>query len=195
LNLNFLGKTNFYKRKRPNKGMAKNIETEGGSRAEQNYLLAIYQISRNKGVASTGDIATVLKVRSPSVTNMLDLLAKKSLITYRKYQGAMLAPGGMQIVKSLTARANVFKRFLSRIGVSAHLVDKDAQVLESGLSAQSMRKMEKFVRFVDLFGEHPCFFEHFKKYCEGGVLDASSRCACSLKMVMKKKKTGGAPAR
>ncbi|PIT84929.1 hypothetical protein COU37_00195 [Candidatus Micrarchaeota archaeon CG10_big_fil_rev_8_21_14_0_10_45_29] len=170
--------------------MSKLIETAAGSRAEQNYLLAIYQISKNKGVASTGDIAKVLKVRSPSVTNMLDNLEKKSLITYRKYQGAMLAPEGAGVVKSLTARANVFKRFLSRIGVPAHLVEKDSHVLESGLSAQSMRKMEKFVRFVDLFGEHPCFFEHFKKYCEGGVPQERGNCACSLKMVMKKKMPG-----
>lgn len=168
--------------------MAKISQAAEGSPAEHNYLLAIYQISKNKGVASTGDIATVLKVRSPSVTNMLDSMAKKNFITYRKYHGAMLAPDGAEIVKSLTARANVFKRFLSRIGVPAHLVEKDSHVLESGLSAQSMRRMEKFVRFVDLFGEHPCFFEHFKKYCDGGVPQESASCACSLRIVKKKKK-------
>ncbi len=159
----------------------KNVPNRGGeSAATHQYLLAIYQISRNKGVARTSDIATVLKVRSPSVTNMLERLAARNLIAYRKYEGGRLAPEGEAIAKELLARADVFEKFLKRIDVPDRLAEKDARVLESGLSAQTMRQMERFVRFVDLFGQDPCFFSHFRRYCAGGAIDASKTPYCAL---------------
>ncbi|MCL6088748.1 MAG: metal-dependent transcriptional regulator [Candidatus Marsarchaeota archaeon] len=163
--------------------MGNNATHGAGERSSvHHYLLAIYQISKNKGVARTTDIATVLKVSSPSVTNMLERLTERGLITHRKYQGARLAPDGEAIVKALTARANVFKKFFKRIDVPEHLIDKDAHVLEAGLSVQTMRQMERFVRFVDLFGEDPCFFAHFKRYCAGG-LDMGKTPFCGLKLI------------
>ena len=158
------------------------------SPATRHYLLAIHQISRNKGVARTGDIATVLKISSPSVTNMLDQLAARDLIAYRKYEGARLAPDGEAIVRALSARADVFRKFLKRIDVPDPLAEQDGRVLENGLSAQTMRQMERFVRFVDLFGQDPCFFAHFRRYCAGGTIDASQNPYCALKTAAPKRR-------
>lgn len=151
--------------------------------ALRHYLLAIHQIARNKGVARTKDIATVLKVSSPSVTNMLERLAAKGLVLYRPYQGARLSPEGEAMVKTLAARASIFMRFLKRIDVPEHLIEADARMLESGLSAHTLRQMERFVRFVDLFGDDPCFLAQFRRYCSGELGTDAGSPACSLKMM------------
>ena len=140
------------------------------SRAEQNYLLAIYQISKNKGVARTTDLAKVLKIKSPSVTDMLGKLAKKNLVLYKKYEGARLTPAGLKIAKSQISSQLAFKKFLKRLLIPDHLIEQDAHLLEYGLSATTLRQFSKFVQFMELFGENPCFFAHFKIYCQKGKL-------------------------
>ncbi|VVB57671.1 Transcriptional regulator MntR [uncultured archaeon] len=158
----------------------------GERSALHHYLLAIHHISLNKGVARTRDIALVLKIRPPSVTNMLERLSARHLILYKKYECARLAPEGEAIVKTLTARAAVFMRFLQRIGAPAHLVEQDAQALESGLSGPTMRQMERFVRFIDLFGEDPCFLAYFRRYCAGEMPWRERPPYCGLKVVENK---------
>jgi len=145
------------------------------SKAEQDYLLAIYHISKNKGAARTTDIATVLNIKSPSVTDMLSKLSKKNLILYKKYEGARLAPKGDEIAKSLLSRQIIFKKFLKRLFIPENLIEKDAQVFEHGLSRTTMRQFAKFVQFMDLFGDNPCFFAHFKNYCEKGEISKEVR--------------------
>ena len=143
--------------------------------AEQDYLLAIYQIQKNKGVARTIDLAKVLGIKSPSVTDMLGKLCNKDLILYKKYEGARLTQSGLKIAKSQLSSQLAFKKFLKRILVPGHLIEKDAHLLEHGLSPSTMRQFEKFVKFMDLFGENPCFFAHFKLYCQKGKLTAESK--------------------
>ena len=152
------------------------------SRAEQDYLLAIYQISKNKGVARTTDLAKALRIKSPSVTDMLNKLRNKNLILYKKYEGARLAPAGLKVAKSQLISQVAFKKFLKRIFIPSHLIEKDAHVLEHGLSATTMRQFSKFVQFIELFGETPCFFAHFKIYCQKGKI---SKEAKNLRLICK----------
>ena len=104
------------------------------SRAEQDYLLAIYQIEKNKGVARTTDLAKILQIKSPSVTDMLNKLCKKELILYKKYEGARLTNAGKKIAKSQLSTQAAFKKFLKRILIPNRLIEKDAHALEHGLS-------------------------------------------------------------
>lgn len=153
------------------------------SQSEQSYLLAIYHISKNKGVARTCDLASVLKIKSPSVTDMLSKLAQKNLILYKKYEGARLSQKGGEVAKSLLSRQQIFKKFLRRIYIPQNLIEKDAHVLEHGLSPTTMRQFAKFVQFMDLFGENPCFFAHFKSYCSAGKIAGkipALRLSCSF---------------
>ena len=163
------------------------LRSHGERSSLHHYLLAIHHISRNKGAARTSDIALVLKIRPPSVSNMLERLAARHLVLYKKYEGARLSPEGEAIVRTLTARAAVFKRFLERIGAPAHLAERDAQAMENGLSGPTMRQMERFVRFIDLFGQDPCFLAYFRRYCTGELDWRERPPYCGLKVVEKKK--------
>jgi DtxR family Mn-dependent transcriptional regulator len=55
--------------------------------AEENYLKAIFKLSRITENVSTNQIAAELATKASSVTDMLRKLADKLLINYTRYQG------------------------------------------------------------------------------------------------------------
>ncbi len=56
---------------------------------EENYLKAIYHLSKDDGsVVTTNKISETINTTAASVTDMLKKLADKKLISYIKYQGA-----------------------------------------------------------------------------------------------------------
>jgi len=136
----------------------------------ENYLRAISALAGENGYAYTTDIAKELGVKSPSVTNMLQELGKKGLIIYKKYSGARLTDEGAKIARKTAEYHAVFKKFLKKISVPERLAQKDAWVMEHGLSSSTLRQMSKFVQFAEKFGENPCFFALFEDYCKSGKI-------------------------
>ena len=56
---------------------------------EENHLKAIFHLSSVDNMdVSTNAIADSLKTKAPSVTDMLQKLSEKELVTYKKYQGS-----------------------------------------------------------------------------------------------------------
>ena len=63
--------------------------------SEENYLKVIYHLSlnQNKGV-NTNSIANLMESKPSSVTDMVQKLAEKDLVIYKKYQGVSLTEKG-----------------------------------------------------------------------------------------------------
>ena len=62
---------------------------------EENHLKAIFHLSIDEKIGvSTNAIAQNLNTKAPSVTDMLKKLSDKKLVTYKKYQGALLTEEG-----------------------------------------------------------------------------------------------------
>jgi DtxR family Mn-dependent transcriptional regulator len=56
--------------------------------SEENYLKIIYHLSlKSEAVVSTNAIANVMDSKPSSVTDMVQKLAEKDLVSYKKYQG------------------------------------------------------------------------------------------------------------
>jgi Mn-dependent DtxR family transcriptional regulator len=53
--------------------------------AREDYLEVIYALIKEKGYATTIDIASNLQVKSPAVTMMIQRLDKDGFVTYEKY--------------------------------------------------------------------------------------------------------------
>ena len=70
----------------------------GQSQTEENYLKAIYKLSKvqPKGVA-TKSIGDLLNIKSPTVSDMLKKLADKKLIKYARYKGVSLTKEGEMV--------------------------------------------------------------------------------------------------
>ncbi len=83
------------------------------SRTEEDYLKAIYMLSRIQpaGVA-TKSIGDVLKVKSPTVSDMLRKLGEKKWIKYIKYKGVTLTPEGDKIALKIIRKHRLWETFL-----------------------------------------------------------------------------------
>jgi DtxR family transcriptional regulator, Mn-dependent transcriptional regulator len=65
------------------------------SQAEENYLKAIYKISRRDGTpVNNNAISVEMQTSAASVTDMINRLSQKGLINYQKRRGVSLTEEG-----------------------------------------------------------------------------------------------------
>jgi DtxR family Mn-dependent transcriptional regulator len=115
------------------------------SESKEDYLEAIYTLIKSKGVARTGDISKMLKIKPPSVTEMLQKLHEEGLVVYEKYKGVTLTPKGERIAMNIKKRHNILTQFLISLGVSKEIAERDACKIEHVLHPETMERLEKFI--------------------------------------------------
>lgn len=103
--------------------------------AVQDYLKAIHRLGGAEGVVSPADIATLLRVKSPSVTGMLKRLAEAGWIDYTPGTGARLTAGGVVEARRVIRRHRLIELFLTQVlGLDWSEVDVEAEALEHAIS-------------------------------------------------------------
>jgi DtxR family Mn-dependent transcriptional regulator len=140
------------------------------SRKIEDYLEAIHNIIEKKGYARVKDIASELKVSSPSVTEMMRKLNNLGFIVYEKYSGITLTDKGGKIAKEVRRRHVIFEDFLEIILVPRDIASKDACTMEHHLDPKTIEQFSKFVAFVENAPVPPKWLEHFRIYCETGEI-------------------------
>jgi len=118
-------------------------ETLLSNQAEE-YLEAIYRLQRKGGFARTMELAKNLKVVPGSVTNTIENLKRKGLVTHKPYKGVKLTENGRKIASSVLRRHRLAERLLTDI---LHLdwseVHDPACKLEHALSPEILKPLEK----------------------------------------------------
>lgn len=100
------------------------------SDAVGNYLKALWVLAEDKSV-STKDLAAYLKVTAPSVTGMLNKLAKLELVKYEPYYGAKLTVAGQREALRLLRRHRLIETFLiDYLDYSWDEVHEEAELME-----------------------------------------------------------------
>ena len=122
-------------------------EKDRTSRMED-YLEVIYELIQDKGYATTTDIANYLKVSLPSVTKMLRKLNKTGWLDYERYRGIRLTKQGVAVAKSIHERHSLMTEFFRMIGVDEATANEDAEGVEHHLHAETLKKLQKFVRII-----------------------------------------------
>jgi len=115
--------------------------------SEENYLKIIYHLSQqsNKGI-STNAIAGVMESKPSSVTDMVQKLADKGLVDYKKYQGVVLTPEGMHAALMIVRKHRLWEVFLvDTLGFSWDEVHDVAEQLEHIKSDKLMNKLDEFL--------------------------------------------------
>jgi len=126
------------------------------SRSEENYLKAVYSLTPAKqGVGvSTSDIAARLDTKSSSVTDMVQKLAEKDLLNYKKYQGVMLTESGRNAAVQVIRKHRLWETFLNeKLGFGWDEVHEIAEQLEHIQSEQLIERLDRFLG-------HPRFDPH-----------------------------------
>lgn len=126
------------------------------TRAEENYLKAIYKLSdltrikgeRESASIPTNAIAQEMQTSAASVTDMLQRLAEKQLVAYEKYRGVTLTDAGRQLAIHLLRRHRLWEVFLAdRLGFSWDEVHDLAEELEHVESTELTDRLDAFLGF------------------------------------------------
>jgi len=127
--------------------------SEPGTRlsvSAEDYLKAIYALSREEGnapTASTSSIADALGVRPASVTGMVKRLAESGYLTHVPYRGVTLTPEGDREALRVIHRHRIIETYLcTRLGYAWEDVHDEAERLEHASSDQLIERMAEALK-------------------------------------------------
>jgi len=105
------------------------------TQAVEDYLKAIWKLSRGGARVPVGAIAEHLSVSAPSVTGMVQKLRDMRLLLYARREGVSLTPRGRRIALEIVRHHRLWELYLyTRLGLPLEAVDAEAERLEHVLS-------------------------------------------------------------
>jgi DtxR family Mn-dependent transcriptional regulator len=121
------------------------------SLAEENYLKAIYHLEqKNQGEVSTNAIAERMDTKPSSVTDMVQKLAEKNLLSYKRYKGTLLTPEGRKTAADVIRRHRLWEVFLvEKLNFHWDEVHEIAEQLEHVHSEELISRLDKFLGHPD----------------------------------------------
>jgi Mn-dependent DtxR family transcriptional regulator len=129
----------------------------------EDYLEAIYSLFEEKGYSSTVDISDRLQVKPPTVTSMVQKLAKKGYLIHEPYRGMKLTEDGEKLARSVISRHQVISEFLSMIGVGRRVAYQDTEGIEHHIQPVTFRKIEGL---VDFLRKNPEYLSAIREYLD-----------------------------
>ncbi len=140
----------------------------------EDYLETIYDLSKKKGYARTRDIAAALKVKPPSVSQMVRKLGKLEYVKYERYGAITLTPKGKKIAKEIRKRHDLLSKFFRFIMVPLKIADEDACKIEHHLHPKTVNQLLKFVEFATA-DENSEWLRRFGLYSKTGKMTKCRR--------------------
>lgn len=144
--------------------------TENITSQTEDFLQAIYRLQERNGAARTGELVKTLKVVPGTITNTVERLEKRGLVTHKPYRGVKLTEKGRRIALRLLRRHRLSERLLTEIlDVRWDRSHRVACQLEHGVSDDVASRIEKILG-------HPGTCPHgnpIPTKC-GGIIEESS---------------------
>ena len=117
------------------------------TRAQQDYLKALYQLGGDQRPVPTRDLAQRLGISSPSVSEMVTRLTAQGLVEHDRYRGQQLTREGRKVALELVRHHRLLEMFLVQVlGYTWDEVHEEAERLEHVIS----ERMEQ--RIFELLG-------------------------------------------
>ena len=117
------------------------------TRAQEDYLKALYQLHGDQRPVPTRELAQRLGISSPSVSEMVARLSAQGLVEHDRYRGQQLTREGRRVALELVRHHRLLEMFLVRVlGYSWDEVHDEAERLEHVIS----ERMEQ--RIFELLG-------------------------------------------
>lgn len=113
------------------------------NRSKENYLKAIYILSKKEPVRSY-HIADEIGFSRPSVCNALKELEKDGLVHTKEDHIVRLTEKGYQLAKETYDRNQLVEMFLMRLGVDEAIAKQDACEVEHLLSKETYWALKKW---------------------------------------------------
>jgi Mn-dependent DtxR family transcriptional regulator len=123
----------------------------------EDYLERIYELIEGKGYARVSDIAAALSFSRPSVSIMVQRLARMGFLSHEKYRGLSLTEKGRTVALRIQRRHVILTQFFTLLGLDPNIIAKDVEGIEHHLSSESLERLE---RMVNYWGSHPDDLRH-----------------------------------
>ncbi|KAB1065734.1 metal-dependent transcriptional regulator [Salibacter halophilus] len=117
------------------------------SYAEENYLKAIYRLSRqSENGTSTNEISHYVETKASSVTDMLKRLAKKEMVNYKPYQPITITEKGRLMAIKTIRKHRLWEVFLvEKLNFKWDEVHEIAEELEHIHSDKLINRLDDFL--------------------------------------------------
>jgi DtxR family Mn-dependent transcriptional regulator len=115
--------------------------------AEENYLKAIFHLEyESHGEVSTNAIAERMETKPSSVTDMVQKLAEKNLLTYKRYKGTKLTEEGQKVAANVIRKHRLWEVFLvEKLKFHWDEVHEIAEQLEHVHSEELITRLDQFL--------------------------------------------------
>jgi DtxR family Mn-dependent transcriptional regulator len=112
-----------------------------------------------------------MQVKMPSVTLMLNTLAKKELINHERYDYVELTSLGLRQAQKAVHKHMVLYNFLKNVlKVNAKQANAEACRMEHAVSSATLKKLMEFIGLIEACPKGSFdFWGYFKTHCQQGV--------------------------
>lgn len=118
----------------------------GISGAQEDYLKAIYVLSKKKPVVRITDIALYLGISKPSVNRAVNTLKRRGLVFHEPYGDITLTAEGERLGNAFFCRHNVIKKFLTDVlSVPEEQAELEAKSIGNTVSLSTVEKMAEYM--------------------------------------------------
>ena len=119
------------------------------TRSEENYLKSIYHLGgTGLNNVSTNALASRLKTKASSVTDMVKKLSEKNLVIYKKYRGVRLTEEGRNVAIKIIRKHRLWEVFLvEKLNFSWDEVHDVAEQLEHVRSDKLISELDAYLGF------------------------------------------------
>ena len=119
------------------------------NQSQEDYLEAIYVLSKEDEHVRMSDVAKHLSVSKPSVNKAINLLQEKGYLTHQHYGSILLTEEGRTLAKKVHERHKVIKRFFVDIlKVEETIAEDEACKVEHCIGEDTLEKLKEFVNRV-----------------------------------------------
>ena len=121
------------------------------TRAQEDYLKALYSLQGDRRRVPTGELAQRLGISSPSVSEMVGRLVEHGLVTHDRYHGQRLTEEGRRVALELVRHHRLLEMFLVQmLGYSWDEVHDEAERLEHVISERMEERIFELLGRPDL---------------------------------------------
>lgn len=112
----------------------------------ENYLEAVYELSRSGSGARVSDIAARLGVSKASVNSAMNALHQRGLVTNERYREIYLTDEGLRLAREMAEKHHILQTLLNKvIGVDQEQADADACAMEHVISRRSADRIRSYL--------------------------------------------------
>ncbi len=115
--------------------------------AEENYLKIIFHLEHeSQGEVSTNAIAERMETKPSSVTDMVQKLAEKKMLVYKRYKGTQLTETGRKVAADVIRKHRLWEVFLvEKLKFHWDEVHEIAEQLEHIQSEELIIRLDKYL--------------------------------------------------